>query len=74
MIIVSLAVYLGLAGLERADKLASVIGALAALTALVAPYLLRARPPAQADSAAAQGVQINHGGANSQVNHFREKP
>lgn len=40
MIVVGLVVYLVAVGLDRADKLASAISAVAALVALAAPYLL----------------------------------
>ncbi|MDG4765771.1 hypothetical protein O7632_16940 [Solwaraspora sp. WMMD406] len=42
VIVAGLVVYLVMVGLDKADKLASSIGAVAALTALAAPYLLPA--------------------------------
>ncbi|MFI6734812.1 hypothetical protein ACIBI9_17940 [Nonomuraea sp. NPDC050451] len=74
--------YFAAVGLEKADRLGSVISCLVALGALVAPYLL---PPAPASSSQetaeppnghgidlrhAQGVQINQSGGNSQHNNF----
>ncbi|QKW17628.1 hypothetical protein [Verrucosispora sp. NA02020] len=44
MIVVALVVYLASVGLDKADKVASSIGAVVALLALGAPYLL---PPSQ---------------------------
>lgn len=80
VIVAGLAVYLVSVGLERADKIASVLGALAAVTALVLPYLVRPRriepaepPPGAVDLRGARGVQLNQGGTNSQVNHFRDE-
>ena len=46
-VLAGLAVYLASVGLDKADKLASVLGLLVAVAALVAPYLLpslRRRP------------------------------
>ena len=40
VILAGLAVYLASVGLDKADKLASVLGLLVAMAALVAPYLL----------------------------------
>ncbi|MCM4083557.1 hypothetical protein [Paractinoplanes hotanensis] len=53
MIVVGLVVYLVASGLERADKLASSIGAVVALIALVAPYLL---PTGKGEPDPAQGA------------------
>jgi hypothetical protein len=84
--VAALAGYLFESGLEKADKLGSAIGALAALAALVAPYLLpaqeRPRPPEALDRTShggidlrdARGVQINLSGGNTQNNIFPEFP
>lgn len=80
LIVAGLAVYLVSVGLEKADKIASMIGALAAVSALLAPYLLRPPEPeptsrgSSVDLRDARGVQVNLGGTNSQVNQFREEP
>jgi hypothetical protein len=81
-----LAWYLSMAGLDKADKLGSAIGAVLALAALVAPYLLA--PPDRPGSATATGpaghnaidlrhtlgVQVNLSGGNTQNNTFTERP
>jgi hypothetical protein len=84
--VAALAGYLFASGLDKADKLGSAIGAMVALVALVAPYLLPAqeRPgPTQAPDRAgnggidlrhARGVQINQSGGNTQNNTFPESP
>jgi hypothetical protein len=82
--------YLYTVGLDRADKLGSAIGALAAVVAVAAPYLLPAprphpaptppaappasAPPTRIDLREARGVQINQGGINTQTNTFTEAP
>jgi hypothetical protein len=76
--VAALAGYLFASGLDKADKLGSAIGALVALVALVAPYLLptqeRPEPLDRAgcrgiDLGHARGVQINQSGGNTQNNY-----
>jgi len=74
--------YLIHVGLDKADKISSVIGGLSALVALVAPLLLpspdRPTSPTAAprlnvgkiDVPHASGVQINQSGGNVQHNTF----
>jgi len=54
IILAGLAAYLYAVGLDKADKLASVLGLLVAVAALVAPYLL---PPAGGDRSGSSSTQ-----------------
>jgi hypothetical protein len=74
VIVAGLVVYLVVVGLDKADKLASAIGAVAALVALVAPYLLptprpggvsRVEPDRVQDTGTARGTGM--GQANTGV-------
>ncbi|WP_422753109.1 hypothetical protein [Micromonospora sp. WMMD708] len=81
--IAALASYFSLVGLDRADKLASAISVLVAITALGAPYLLPVGPPPSAPESSAssappgpvnisysQGVQVNQAPGNVQHNSW----
>ncbi|MFI6294796.1 hypothetical protein ACIBEJ_24620 [Nonomuraea sp. NPDC050790] len=80
--VIGLVSHLASVGLEKADSLGSVVGALAALGALVAPYLLPAGPAKPEpegpepqirrgiDLRHAQGVQISESGNNVMHNNF----
>lgn len=82
LFICAVASYLLASGLDKADKVASIIGALSALAALIAPYLLpsphRAEPDrtpnpsshGRIDLRHARGVQVNQSGENVQHNVF----
>jgi hypothetical protein len=69
LVLVGLAVYLSLVGLDKADKLASVLGLLVAVAALVAPYLV---PSADGnDSAAGPGQRIANAVIGGHVTQVR---
>ncbi len=81
LVICAVAIYLFTSGLDKADKVASVIGALAGLAALVAPYLLPSPGGAKLDNESgyghidlrhARGVQLSESGENVQHNFFVE--
>jgi hypothetical protein len=68
VIVVGLVVYLAVVGLDKADKLASSIGAVLALVALGAPYLLpppAAAPVAEPDRAEDTGAARATGGGQA---------
>jgi hypothetical protein len=56
IVILGLVAYLAAVGLDKADKLASVLGLLVAVTALVAPYLLPMADESATGPQAAQSV------------------
>lgn len=64
VIVVALVVYLAEVGLDRADKVAGSIGAVLALIALGAPYLLPPFPPGGASRPGPDGVE-DTGGATA---------
>lgn len=87
--IAALVAYLGMVGLDKADRLGSAGGFVVALLALVAPYVLPPPSGSSTDSPDpterpalnpridlrhAQGVQINESGGNTQTNHFGNSP
>jgi hypothetical protein len=56
VVVAGLAAYLSSVGLDKADKLASVLGLLVAVAALVAPYLLPSSDEDRSGSGSAQHV------------------
>lgn len=83
IVIAALAAYLLSVGLDKADKVASAVGLLIAVSALVTPYLLPpAAAPAQPPTSAATappgpvtvthsyGIQVNQSGGNVQNNSW----
>src|ERR1041384_3035126 len=64
VIVVGLVVYLGVVGLDQADKWGSSIGCVIALVALVTPYLLprHVREGTMSESAATDGVVVENSG------------
>ena len=56
MMVAGLVAYLGFVGLDKADKLASVLGLLVAVAALVAPYLLPSSDRSSPGSGSTQSV------------------
>jgi len=56
VVLAGLAAYLASVGLDKADKLASVLGLLVAVAALVAPYLLPSSDGDRSDPGSAQHV------------------
>ncbi|MEV5741641.1 hypothetical protein AB0L30_16475 [Microbispora rosea] len=85
LIVIGIVAYFSAAGLDKADKLASVLGFLLALAALIVPHLFSVSSGdggrgstssagnashGQIDARHAQGVQINQSGGNTQHNNF----
>ena len=56
VVLTGLAVYLASVGLDKADKLASVLGLLVAVVALVAPYLLPSADGGHPEPASVQRI------------------
>lgn len=82
-VIVALAIYLLSVGLDKADKVASAIGLLVAVGALVTPHLLppttapartapdvATGPPGSVAITHSPGVQVNQSGGNTQNNNW----
>jgi hypothetical protein len=82
VVVIVLAVRLIAVGLDKADKVASVIGALVGIVGLVASYLFPSGsssdgagepPPGSVTVRDSSGVQINQASGNKQVNRFGKR-